>query len=672
MAVVKMDKMTVVGLSADRKNIVDALMRLGAVEIIETGSQDETASQNDDGVLPAVAGDPETVPGEEQSLPVNALSRLEMAIQNADRLKPRKKAMFSGRRKVTAEDFLEIADRESAILDQVGRFEQNKTRQNDLQAQLTRLFSLSELLEPWRNLTVDLNSDGTEHVRVFLGSLASADLKNQIMVQLADEAPETLIEVLAADEGGLRCIIATWRPRTALVQAILRRSGFNALPIQSEAGTPAQQLDRLHGRIAEMQTELAALKEEELNLAGNAGDFEMLHDFLLMHSDRLQVEAALPKTHSTFWLQGWVPAHLTEEVKKGLKSRFLVALDARPAAADEEYPILFRNNPLVKPYEVIVEMFSPPSTQEIDPTPLVAPFYFFFFGMMLSDIGYGLVLTAICAFIAFKVKAGGEMGRLSRMLFLCGISSTIWGFLFGGFFGDMVSVLTDHRINIPALWFNPMDDATKLMIWSMIFGVVHLFVGMGAKIYLLFLTGHGKDGLLDIAPWYLIIGGIGLMIGGIGGSAGMIMALSGAGIIVLFGGRDARNPVMRLAKGLIALYGITGYFSDILSYTRILALVLATSVIAMVVNLLGFLGGPTIPGFLIFVIAAVAGHSLNLALSSLSAFVHTSRLQYVEFFGKFYEGGGRIWHPLKLRTRYVEISRPAEPGPDRQRRRLTE
>ncbi|MEA4889465.1 MAG: V-type ATP synthase subunit I [Clostridiaceae bacterium] len=666
MAVVKMDKMTVVGLSADRKDIVDALMRLGAVEIIENGCQN-----NDDTSRTAV-GDPGTTVSAEQSIPVNALSRLEMAIQNAGRLIPQKKAMFSGRRSVDAEAFLEIAARESVILDQVGRFEHNKTRQNELQTQLTRLFSLSELLEPWKNLTVDLSSDGTEHVRIFLGSLATVDLKEQIMAQLAEEAPETLIEVLAADEGGLRCVIATWRPRTALVQAILRRSGFNPLPVQSEAGTPDQQLDRLHNRISEMQTELVKLKEEELVLAGNAADFEMLHDFLLIHSDRLQVEAALPKTHSTFWLQGWVPAHLTGQVKKGLESRFLVALDARPAAADEEYPILFRNNPLVKPYEVIVEMFSPPSTREIDPTPLVAPFYFFFFGMMLSDIGYGLALTAICAFIAFKAKAGGEMGRLSRMLFLCGISSTIWGFLFGGFFGDMLSVLTDQRVNIPALWFNPMDDATKLMIWSMIFGVVHLFVGMGAKIYLLFLTGHGKDALLDIAPWYLIIGGIGLMVGGIGGSAGMILALTGAGIIVLFGGRDAHNPIMRLAKGLIALYGITGYFSDILSYTRILALVLATSVIAMVVNLLGFLGGPTIPGFLIFIVAAVAGHSLNLALSSLSAFVHTSRLHYVEFFGKFYEGGGRIWRPLKLRTRYVEICRPAVPGPGRPQSRLAE
>nr|MBP8988825.1 V-type ATP synthase subunit I [Clostridia bacterium] len=320
------------------------------------------------------------------------------------------------------------------------------------------------------------------------------------------------------------------------------------------------------------------------------------------------------------------------------------------------YPILLRNNRLVKPYEVIVEMFSPPSTKEKDPTPLMAPFFFFFFGMMLSDVGYGFLLSAVCALAVFKFKVKGEMERLCRMLFLCGISSMIWGFLFGSFFGDMVSVLSQNRFNFKPLWFNPMDDAILLMIWSMIFGAVHLFAGMGAKAYILFQTGHGKDAILDIFPWYFIITGLGLMLGGYG-SAGQIMAIAGAAVLILFGGRGTKNPMMRLFKGLFSLYDITGYFSDILSYTRILALVLATSVIAMVVNLLGFLGGPSITGFIFYVLVAILGHTLNLALSSLSAYVHTSRLQYVEFFSKFYEGGGRLWQPLKIKTKYVDLVR---------------
>jgi V/A-type H+-transporting ATPase subunit I len=239
----------------------------------------------------------------------------------------------------------------------------------------------------------------------------------------------------------------------------------------------------------------------------------------------------------------------------------------------------------------------------------------------------------------------------------CGISSTIWGFLFGGFFGDMLSVLSNGSIVMPAIWFNPMDNPTLLMIWSIVFGVIHLFAGMFASALNMIRAGRWQDAVFDILPWYLIIIGIGLLLLPPVAIVGEIMAIAGVAIILLFAGRPAKNPITRLFKGIGALYNITAYLSDILSYTRILALVLATSVIAMVVNLMGFMMGPSIPGIIVFIIVALAGHGLNLALSALSAYVHTSRLHYVEFFGKFYAGGGRMWKPLKLKTRYTEISR---------------
>ena len=241
------------------------------------------------------------------------------------------------------------------------------------------------------------------------------------------------------------------------------------------------------------------------------------------------------------------------------------------------------------------------------------------------------------------------------LLFLCVLSSIFWGFMFGSFFGDMIPILSQNRIIPKAIWFNPMDDATKLMIWSMIFGVIHLFAGMAVKIHILIRSGRAIDAVLDIVPWYLIMAGGGLLLAGWGGQIGLVLVIAGAAILILFGGRGAKNPIMRLLKGIMSLYDITSYFSDILSYTRILALVLATSVIAMVVNLLGFMVGPTWIGFLVFIIVAIAGHTLNLALSSLSAYVHTCRLHYVEFFNKFYEGGGHMWEPLRMKTRYVSI-----------------
>jgi V/A-type H+-transporting ATPase subunit I len=639
-----MDRLTVVGLIEEREAVVDALIRLGAIELIPPDK------------------DPGPVAGQPQSAPVmaaNTLSRLEAAIKLAQEQHPVRKGLFADKRKISAAAYLAAVGREEAILNRVGQLEHNQARQAELRVRLTRLQARWALLEPWRELPLDLVDKGTEHVQVFLGSVDSTVSLTQLGAQLQEEAPESLVQTLNQDESGVRCLVAVWRERAGAAQALLRHHNFNMLPETGEAGTAAEQLDRIDGQIDAARDELAVLEQDLLELTREGADFEVLHDFLLLRGDRQQVTDDLPATGQTFWLCGWVPAHLTTAVKKGLSSRFVVALQSKAAESNEEYPILFRNHPLVKPYEVIVEMFSPPSTQELDPTPLLAPFFFFFFGLMLSDIGYGLILSVLCVWLLSRVKKEGQMRRMLRMLFLCGISSIIWGVLFGSFFGDVITVLSLDRLKLPALWFNPMDDATLLMTWSMIFGVIHLFTGMGARIWLLFKTGHGLDAILDICPWYLIITGLGLAIGGIGGQTGLILAGAGAAVLLLFGGRDAKNPVMRVVKGLLALYGITGYLSDVLSYTRILALVLATSVIAMVVNLLGFLLGPTILGFLFFVIVAVFGHVMNLALSGLSAYVHTSRLHYVEFFSKFYEGRGRMWQPLKIRTRYVDIERTA-------------
>ena len=651
MPIVKMEKLTVIGLREERDPVMDTLMRLGAVELIEPPTEQETNAEET-----ALVPERQAIQGE-----ISLMSRLEMAIDIARRRHPVKRKMFSGRRQVDAATLMGVAGREKELLGQVSRIEQNQTRIAELRQQLGHLATLRDLLQPWEGLDLDLMQQQTAHVQVFLGSLDTPEMLRQAESQLREEVPESLLTVLSEDEGGLRCAAATLRSRSDLARSILRKAGFSPLPEIDTPGTPSEQLSRIGGQIRDIQQELARREQELDELAQSGADFEVLHDFLLIRHDRLKASSDLPGSQHTFWLQGWVPAHLVKSVARGLESRFMVALSHEPAGPEDEYPILLRNSKLVKPYEVIVEMFSPPSTREQDPTPLLAPFFFFFFGMMLSDIGYGLLLSGLCALLLFKVKAKGEMGRMVKMLFLCGISSVIWGFLFGSFFGDMVSVLSQGRLVIPALWFNPMDDATKLMIWSMIFGVIHLFAGMGAKAYLLFVTGRGKDAVLDIFPWYLIIAGLGILLGGIGGQTGLYLALAGAAVLVLFGGRGTRNPVMRLLKGLLSLYDITSYISDILSYTRILALVLATSVIAMVVNLLGFLGGPSITGFLFYVLVAILGHGLNLALSALSAYVHTSRLHYVEFFGKFYDGGGRLWRPLTIKTRYVDIVRsPAE------------
>lgn len=646
MSIVKMERLTVVGLQDDKDAVMEALMRLGAVEIDRCRPQAEPD-----------ADEKEAFRDQPIRNTAEIISRLEKAIIEARRHNHQKKPVFSGRRPVSSDEFTAVAGRTGDILAKVGRVEHITARRNELHAQISRLVVRIDILLPWKDLDMDLSRQETKEVHLFLGSFDTADQIDKLQELLQTEAPESAVQTLAVDETGIRCVVYTWRPREQAVQIALRRCGFDPLPLQGEKGTPAQLAARAECELGELERELAELEKELTENALFLADYELLHDYYLVQNEKLQAISGLAETGHTFWLQGWIPAHLAAAVKKGLQSQFTVATETRPAAKDEEYPILFQNNPLVRPYEVIVEMFSPPSTREIDPSPLLAPFFFFIFGMMLSDVGYGLMLTGLCGLLIYKFKVGGDMGRMARMLFLSGIASTLWGFVFGGYFGDMVSVLSGERIILPAIWFNPMDDPTLLLVWSMIFGLIHIFIGMAAKAYLLFLAGSWKDAVLDIFPWYLILAGLGLTAGGIFSPTGLYMAIGGAAVLVVFGGRQEKNPIKRLLKGIMSLYGITGYFSDILSYTRILALVLATSVIAMVVNLLGFLLGPTILGIFVFILVAVFGHILNLALSALSAYVHTCRLHYVEFFSKFYEGGGRIWRPLQIKTRYIDIVR---------------
>ena len=650
MSAVEMSRLTLVGLATQKADIMESLIRLGAVELDEMPPQ--PVPQN-------------LEPYDERGfLSLNSVSRLEAAAEYCRQQDPQSHHMGSAKRLAQAEDFVLAGQREREIMGQLHSFEQIQSQIAQLRTSMAQDETVREILTPWDGLELDLATTATRETVVFAGAFPSRDALEAFLVQAREEAPETHVEVFSEDTASVRVVVITLKFREGLVHTGLRQHGFHLLPALGLAGKPRQILAGISDRSDDNQRRLERLEKELQDFASQGKDFELLHDYYLLQSDKIDALSCLPGTANTFYLTGWVPARLADDMTRALKQRFLVAAETRPPVEGESPPVQLNNHTLVKPYEIIVEMFSPPSHEDVDPSPLLAPFFFLFFGMMLSDIGYGLVLTVLTGYMAFKKKATGEMGRMSRMLFISGIGSIIWGILFGGFFGDMLTVLSQGKIVVPSLWFNPMEEPMTLMVWSMLFGVLHLFTAMGAKIYLLAKTGKVFDALVDVAPWYLVITGLGLMLGGdslIPGVslkfAGQVMAIAGAAVLLLFGGRDSKNPILRLVKGLLSLYNITAYFSDILSYTRILALVLATSVIAMVFNKLGFMLGPTPVGYVVFIVAALIGHTLNLALSALSAYVHTSRLHYVEFFSKFYEGGGRLFKPLRIRTRFIQFDR---------------
>ena len=346
----------------------------------------------------------------------------------------------------------------------------------------------------------------------------------------------------------------------------------------------------------------------------------------------------------------------------------------------EAAPIALKNNSFAAPTESVVESYGLPGEGEVDPTSIMAVFYYFLFGLMLSDAGYGLLMIVGCAIVLKKFpKMSRSMKQMMTMFFWCGVSTFLWGILFGGFFGDAIDVVAHTFFGVPKdvavfkpLWFAPLEKPMKLLVYSFAFGVAHLFVGLGIKGWQLLKQKRVMDFIGSVLSWFLLLTGLILMLlpsdlfASISGSpiaipaplqsAAKILALLGAVGLLLFAAWDRKNIGLRLALGAYELYGITGWLSDVLSYSRLLALGLATGVIASVINSMASMFGGGVKGAILFIIIFLVGHALNMAINLLGAYVHTNRLQYVEFFGKFYDGGGEAYEPLTTdNTKYYHM-----------------
>ncbi|HZJ68981.1 MAG TPA: V-type ATPase 116kDa subunit family protein [Candidatus Eisenbacteria bacterium] len=669
------------GLRRDKSDILEMLQQEGVVELMDLTAVNEDIS--DEKLLTSKDDDSLSLPEDnlsitnseniseqtallERTQSIRATqNRIEKTLRYLDENYPNvlvpKESL-----KIDLSDFLALEKREKAILDLLDEVYDLTGRKESIQSEKDMIYREQEILEKWRNVDLNLAQTSTKRTAYFLGSIAQNKLP-ELENDIEKTDYHTVILTLEELESHNLISVVTLKENQFEVDNLLKQAGFKALPI-SKAGTPNQIYQQGENLLKNAKKNEEEINERLKEIASQRLDFYLLFDYYTSLLDKYSALANTDNTKSTFSMEGFIPRESSSNVKDKLNENFVIFIDIEELSADdEEHPILLKNKGFNGAYQTILEMFGAPNTREIDPTPGLAPFTFLFFGMMLSDVGYGLLLTIACAFLIWKVKLdpNSESGKLSKMLFLSGISSTIWGFIFGGFFGDLLTIFSNGKYSFPCLWFNPMDNPQKLLIWSMIFGVIHLFAGLVMKAINEIKFGKKSNILFDVVPWYLIILGLGLLLAGssldLGGfdltQVGKWMAIVGAVIILLFAGRDKKNPIMRIFSGVGGLYGAINYLGDILSYTRVLALVLATSVIATVVNFLAQMLSGGILGTIFAIVVLILGHLLNLALSGLSAYVHASRLQYVEFFGQFFEGGGKFFDPLQYQTKHIEIKK---------------
>ena len=489
-----------------------------------------------------------------------------------------------------------------------------------------------------------------EELKFTNSSSAVAEIEQQ-MSQL-ERAIETL-QTYAPQKGGM---LASRRQVSS--------EEFSAIVSRREeiVATAVEIITIVDSMPAEGEEKAAAIAKLK-DLSASRNDLELLFDRLNLRRDKLEAIGQVGQTEYTFLIEGYVPKKLGADVKKQLEEQFALHVELTAPTEEEDVPVAFKNNGFVSPVESITETYSMPSNTDVDPNPIMSFFYYLFFGMMFSDAGYGLMLIFVCGFLAFSGKLEKSRTKVFRMFFFCGISTFTWGMLFGSFFGNVVySVSTSflgREINLAPLWIDPIAQAMDLLMLSVALGILHILIALCIKFYTYCRLGKIVDALCDVACWILAISGIAAFAVNIfadieiAGTIGMAMFIIGMTVLLVFGGRKNKGIVGKVLGGLPKLYSLTGYISDSLSYCRIMALALATGAIANVVNMLGTMFGNSVMGIALFIVIFLLGHSLNFAMNILGAYVHTNRLQYVEYFSKFYEGGGREFKPFSMNTKYT-------------------
>lgn len=673
MAILKMKSIYVYALKNQRKPILEYLQRRGVVEITDLELEDSIFEK-------------ESTSSQQNSY-LKSASAAASALEILHTYYKEKKGLLSsldGRKPISKEDYYKFVSNAGEIMRVVYDIVALNKQIIECRADVIKHNAAIETLKPWKNLDLPLNFRGTKSVSAFIGTLPEILSEEQILTQIAEAEP-TLdrinVEVVSA-EVGQTCIFACCNKNNSkLLESALRAIGFSYPSFETSSLTAEEEISQRLAKIEDCRKNEEESISKILSYKGVNHAMAFIEDYYTMRADKYRIIQNLANTKHTFIIKGYVTAQEAPKLETYICQNFNAEVEIEDADGDD-VPVELKNNKVASPVESVLATYSYPKRSEIDPTPIMAFFYYFFFGIMFSDAGYGLVMTLACGW-ALKHFKNMEQGlkKSIKMFFFCGISTMFWGAMFGSFFGDAFNVVCTSLLNIPAanvpvipginspIWFSPTVEPMQMLMVSFLFGIIHLFVGLGISAYMSIRDGKPLDAVFDVLSWYLLVGGgilallsmdmmksmSGFILPPVFAKIGGIMAAAGAVIIVLFSGRTSSNPLKRLAKGLYGLYGVTSYLSDILSYSRLLALGLATGVIAQVFNQIGSMFGSGVIGTVLFILVFVIGHTLNIGINALGAYVHTNRLQFVEFFGKFYEGGGRKFEPFKINTKHYNI-----------------
>jgi V/A-type H+-transporting ATPase subunit I len=642
-----MKRLRLIGFAEERDDLLQQLLHMGCVEISEP--EDKITDPDWTALLRR-----DTSALSDRKAEASALSNALDALQQ---YAPAKKGLFIKRKPISEAKFFR-SDTKAAALECADAI-------NDCTREIARLFSLENKLRanaasliPWLGLDLPLEQQSTEHTELLLGAAPVAADPALLQAELAQATPLAELTPVSSDKDQQYFLLVVHKSALEDALAALRPHSFGTVRFKDMTGTARANADRLQQELEELTQQR---KQQEAAIAARSDQRQAMQLALDRLNQDISREAVAERFLSNghiFFAEGWIPAERVAEFTAMLQ-RFTCAWEAVDPVEGDAVPTQLKNPKWMDCINMVTEMYSLPAYNGIDPNPLYFFWYVFFFGFMFADVGYGLVILLGCLAIIKLFNPKKTVGRMMHLGLWLGGSTTFCGIFVGGFFGNLLETIYDTFLpgaTMPG-WMatfcdgiivNPVKDPMTVLVIAIVIGCVQLLAGQCIHIYMGFRDGNGLDALLDVVPWWVVFGGIAALV------------LTGSPLVLLLGvlslictqGRHNKGIFSKIFGGISSLYDVTSWLSDVLSYARLMALMLATSVIAQVFNTLGALPGNTIA----FVVVFLIGHVFNIGVNLIGTYVHAARLQYLEFFGKFYKDGGIPFRPLQYDTKYVDIN----------------
>ena len=647
MAIVKMNKFTLLAFESEKEKLLTKIQSSSEVEFINLQDEEKVEGNEVFESLSKDDLDAETTLIEENvSKTRSALDFLKEFVAEVGGLK----ALKAGKESLTLDE-LEVKVENSnweVVYSEVKKMERELAT---LENEKTKLLGEIEILEPWQSFDAPLGElNNFEKVVAFLGVISSQNLEN-MKNEIESEFKESYIEVISNTDQDSYVFVMTMKERAEEMDEVLKNFGFSAF--QTKYKEKASVLvEEFKLKIQEIEAQKSDLKGVLSNYREEKRTLELAYEYYSNILLRKEASENFLKTDRVVVIQGWVPKNDNSSLEGIIQSSVgdMYYLEFEEVKEEEvaEVPVKLHNKGPAAAFDSITEMYSLPRYDEIDPTPLLTPFYLVFFGMMVADLGYGLVLF-VGSLLAMKLLNLDEaQEKFAKFFMYLSIATTIAGAVFGTAFGFELKSIG---------LINPSKDTNLLLILSVGFGVIQIFFGLFIKAYMLIRDKQYLYALFDVGSWIMLLIGLPMIFfDGPISLVGKVLAIVGSILIILTQGRDEETKGAQIGQGLYALYGITGYVGDLVSYTRLMALGIAGGSIAAALNLI--IG--MFPGIAVIIVGPlffIAAHTFNMLLSLLGAYVHTARLQYVEYFSKFYEGGGKAFTPFRTINKFITIKR---------------